>query len=104
MSKKILCPACNNTLNANEQLKYKIRFNQKFLWILFYELFTPWKDGLGSVYKSNIVTCPSCGKQFKWNDYKYFGFLDNKAFQKIIICFIIFFMFFPLFILLWRFL
>jgi len=103
MDHKIKCPKCKNQYDINTHLKYKVRLDSNFFRIFFSELFTPWKGGLGSVNKSNIVNCPFCGIEFKNNNYKYFGLIRRDLFNKALIVIILIFIFLPVFLLLWLF-
>lgn len=103
MANLITCPKCNTSFDSSEHLKEKVTGFFSFIEVIaihrLYQLFSN-KTNKDVLDSSNTVVCPNCGFEFVDNEYKYFNVFSKSSMRKFIIIFIIlFFIAFPLYIL-----
>lgn len=102
MNDRIICPKCDHAFEMKGHLKDKVNGFSTFFRLLSSRRSLPLfsnRNGSDLLSSQNCVICPSCGSEIVAEDYKYFGFLGQKALKFLIYIFIVLFIAFPIFIL-----
>lgn len=103
MSEITTCPKCHREFNGKENMKFHVFGVSSFFYQIKKKRFEPLfknGDGCKDEVKSNLtVVCPSCGNEFTWNEYKFFGLFRPSIMKAIIIIFFALFMAIPIYII-----